>query len=369
MKIVNRGGIPLEMAFSKRAAALLCPAALAAGTLTAAGAATTAVTTTATVPRITAIAWADCVYGLESLPTPPLTSYVLTPDGVILRTRASSVSLAAVRAESATIGPERFRAIADGLDHSTIFDPPPPPSPLPGAGGLIRIGSITPTDTRRARFAVRRDGVWDDWSVYREFSQADRTAVGAAYAAVYDDKLTWRPAVPRANAFALCDWKEPRDALTVPASTPGRQQGVSAIAVADCHTGREPGDAAPLRAYRLMPNGAVARTTAAGGDSRTPHLTEQAGINAQTFAEFSARLERAGFFRDQKYPDINVAAARGTRLAAVRGNVRMTWDSEHYSAGANYADVLAAIVAAVSDPRLAWTPAPLDTTAFAICAR
>jgi hypothetical protein len=368
MKIADRGGISLEMAFSKRAVALLCAAALTAGALNAARVAAAA-GPTAAAPRITAIAWADCVYGLESGPAPPLTSYVLTPDGVVVRTRASWVWLADVRAESATIGPQRFRAIAERLDRSTIFDPPRPASPLPGSHGMIRIGSTIPSDTRRGRFAVRRDGTWHDWSVYREFSPADEAAVGAAYAAAYDEKLTWHPAVPRANAFAMCDLDEPRDAITVPASAPALQQGVSAIVVAECRLRRAPADATPLRAYRLLPDGTVARTTAADDNARTPRVTEQAAIGAQTFADFGTRLERAGFFRDHRYPDINAVTARGTRLAAVRGNLRMMWQSDHYSADADYADVLAVIVTAVSDSGLAWRPAPLETTAFAICAR
>ena len=56
----------------------------------------------------------------------------LTSDGIVMRTRALSAGFDDVRAESAVIGAKRFRAIAEGIDRSTLFDPPPKPSPGPG---------------------------------------------------------------------------------------------------------------------------------------------------------------------------------------------------------------------------------------------
>ncbi|MDB5068990.1 MAG: hypothetical protein JWM87_101 [Candidatus Eremiobacteraeota bacterium] len=171
-------------------------------------------------PRTTVIAWAECNYGLESLPTPPLVALVMTSDGIVIGTRATSSAFDDARAESAVIGPKRFRAIADGIDHSTLFDPPPTPGPRPspGPGGLIPIGRAHTTDTRNARFAVRRDGEWTDWSVQREYTKAEKAAIQAAYDAVSDPKLVWRPAAPRANAFAICRYDAPRDAMLIPAS-------------------------------------------------------------------------------------------------------------------------------------------------------
>src|ERR1700688_2969458 len=58
-----------------------------------------------------------------------------------------------------------------------------------------------------------------------------------------------------------------RDAMTIPASPSTSKWGVSEIVVADCHHGPEGPGAPPLRAYRLMQTGNVARTTVDGGDS------------------------------------------------------------------------------------------------------
>ena len=177
----------------------------------------------ATAPRTTAIAWADCMYGLESQPVPPLTAYALTSDGTVTRTRSWSTSPSDnPHAESAVIGPKRFRAIAEGIDRSGLFDPPTPrprPSPDPGTGPRD-IYRVAPSDTRRPRFAVRRDGQWTDWSVYREYSTSEHAAVGAAYEVARDANLVWRPAAPRANAFAVCQYDAPRDAMTIPAPAP-----------------------------------------------------------------------------------------------------------------------------------------------------
>jgi hypothetical protein len=169
---------------------------------------------TAGAPRTTAIAWADCVYGLESLPTPPLAAYAFTADGVVVRSFDDG------RTESAVIGPKRFRDIAAGIER-TFFGPPPEPAPqptpLPGTN-LVPIGGTTMTDTRRGRFAVRHDGEWTDWSVYQDFTPLQHGAVRAAYAAAYDPKLVWHSAAPRANAFAVCHRDTPLDAMTMPAS-------------------------------------------------------------------------------------------------------------------------------------------------------
>jgi hypothetical protein len=178
------------------ATAMLAGIAFATSALTANEA---TATTTATGPRTTAIAWADCVYGFESLPTPPLAAYLLTSDGVVMRSFDNG------RSESAVIGPKRFRAIADGIDQSTLFDLPPTPSPLPSTIGLVVDAYTISTDTRRALFSVRRDGEWTDWSVHRDYTKPEEAAVEAAYAAAFDANLVWHPAAPRANAFAVCD--------------------------------------------------------------------------------------------------------------------------------------------------------------------
>jgi hypothetical protein len=192
-----------------RAVAMLAGIAFVTSGLTASAAAETG-------PRTTAIAWADCVYGLESPPIPPLVAYALTSDGIVMRSFADG------RAESAVIGPEHFRAVAAGIDR-TLFGPPPEPTPrptpLPGTN-LVPIGHTTPSDTRRGMFAVRRDSEWHVWSVYREYTNAEHAAVRAAYAAAYDPKLVWHPAAPRVDAFAVCRYDAPRDAMTLPAPAP-----------------------------------------------------------------------------------------------------------------------------------------------------
>lgn len=333
-----------------RALALLAGIAFVTSTLTASEA---TATTTATAPRTTAIAWAECNYGLESLPTPPLVAAVLTSDGIVIGTRSTSSSFDDVRAESAVIGPKRFRAIAEGIDRSTLFDPPPKPSPLPRSGGLMRIGRTATTDTRRGRFAVRRDGEWTDWSVEREYTKAEEAAIGAAYAAVGDPKLVWHPAAPRANAFAICKWGAPRDAMTIPASPSTSKWGISEIVVADCHHGPEGPGTPPLRAYRLMQTGNVARTTFYDGDSRFARRTENAGIGSKTFADFAARLEKGGFLQEQDTrADVVATDARGERLSALRDDRRTTWSSERHSLRRTHPDIMSAILAAVSDPGL-----------------
>jgi hypothetical protein len=345
-----------------RAVAMLAGIAFVSSALTASAAADT---TTSTAPRTTAIAWADCVYGLESLPTPPLAAYALTSDGIVMRSFDNG------RAESAVIGPKRFRAIAEGMDR-TIFGPPPEPtptpSPIPGSGGLVPIGHTIRSDTRRARFAVRHDGEWDDWSVYREYTKAEEAAVGAAYDAAFDRKLVWHPAPPRANPFAVCNWGAPRDAMTIPASPTTSKWGVAEIIVADCHHGLEAPGAPPLRAYRLMRSGNVARTTAEDGDSRTARRTENADLGFKNFAAFGARLEKSGFFQEQ-FTSVSVVVSdtRGKRLSALRDDRRTTWNSEQYSSSRNHSDIMVAILDKVNDPSLKWAPGPLDSNAFSIC--
>ena len=309
-------------------------------------------TTTATAPRTTAIAWADCNYGLETLPTPPLAAYALTTDGIVMRSFDNG------RTESAVIGPKRFRAIAEGIDRSTLFDPPPKPSP--GPDGLIVIGR-TISDTRNTRFAVRRDGEWTDWIFYRDYTKAEEAAVGAAYDAAFDRKLVWHPAAPRANPFAVCDWGAPRDAMTIPASPTTSKWGVAEIIAADCHHGTESPSAPPVYAYRLMRSGNVARTTADGDGSRTARITQNADIGFKTFADFGARLEKSGFFQDQDTKNVAVTDARGERLSALRDDRRTTSSSERYS------DIMSAIMAKVSDPNLSWNRGPLDTNIFSTC--
>ena len=311
-------------------------------------------TTTATAPRTTAIAWADCVYGLESHPAPPLAAYALTSDGVVMRSFNDG------RTESAVIGPKRFRAIAEGIDRSTLFDPPPTPAPGPRSG-LHEIGR-TVSDTRRTRFAVRRDGEWDDWSVYRRYTKPEEAAVDAAYAAAYDAKLVWRPATPRANAFAVCDWGAPRDRMTIPASPTISKWGVAEIVAADCGHGTEGPGAPPVFAYKLMRTGNVARTTADGDGSRTARMTQNASIGFKTFGDLGARLEKSGFFQEQE-PGAHVVRTdtRGERISALRDDRRTTSSSERYS------DFMSEILAKVSDPTLPWAAGPLDSNAFWIC--
>ena len=309
----------------------------------------------------TAIAWADCVYGLESLPTPPLAAYLLTPDGVVMRSFDNG------RVESAVIGPKRFRTIADGIDRSTLFDPPPPtPSPRPGSTELITIGHTIPSDTRRARFAVRRDGEWEDWSVYRHYTEPEKAAVDAAYAAAYGEKLKWRPAAPRANAFAVCDWGAPREAMVIPASPTTSKWGVAEIVVVDCRRDAAGPAASPVYAYRLMRTGNVARTTA-DADTRIARRTENADIGSKTMANFGARLEQSGFFQEEA-SIINAAgtAGRGELLSALRDDVRTTWSPERPSRR-NYSDITSAILAKVSEAVLPWTPGPRDDHVFSMC--
>lgn len=188
----------------------------------------TTATITAVAARTTALAWADCNYGLESLPTPALTAYLLTSDGIVLRTHAGSVDSENVQAESAVIGPKRFRDIAEQIDHA-FFDPLPEPDPTPAPtpmpGGLQPIGRMHTTDTRNARFAVRHGGAWTDWRIPdRDYTKLQDQAVWAAYAAAYDEKLVWHPAAPRANAFAVCIPGAPRDLMTTPKSASTSKQ-------------------------------------------------------------------------------------------------------------------------------------------------
>ncbi len=341
-----------------RAVAMFVGIAFVVSTLTASVAATV---TTASGPRTTAIAWADCNYGLESLPTPPLAAYLLTPDGVVMRSFDNG------RVESAVIGPKRFRAIAEGIDRSTLFDPPPPiPSPRPGSTGHFVMGHTIPSDTRRTRFAVRRDGEWEDWSVYRDYTEPEGAAVGAAYAAAYDEKLAWRPAAPRANAFAVCDWGAPREAMVIPASPTTSKWGVAEIVVVDCHHGTAGAAASPVYAYRLMRSGNVARTTA-DGDTRIARRTENADIGFKTMANFGARLEKSGFSQEQAGSGNVIRTERhGELLSALRDDVRTTSSSEPPSRG-NYSDITSAILAKVSDPSLAWSPGPRDDHVFSMC--
>ncbi|GEM_PF-7121035 len=207
----------LNPAALMRAIAMLAGIALVTSALTASAA------TATPAPRTTAIAWAECNYGLEQPPVPPSRAYALTSDGIVIRTNSWSTSPSDdPHAESAVIGPKRFRAIAEELERSGLFDPPAPrprPSPDP-ATGLGPIGRVTPSDTRRPRFAVRRDGQWTDWSVYREYTTSEHAAVGAVYDVARDASLVWHPAAPRADAFAVCRYDAPRDAMTIPAPAP-----------------------------------------------------------------------------------------------------------------------------------------------------
>jgi hypothetical protein len=345
-----------------RAAAMLAGIAVVASGLTA-GAAT--VPNAATAPRTSAIAWADCNYGFESLPTPPLMAYLLTPDGLVTRTRSLSTAFKDVQAESAVIGPERFRAVAAGIDRSTLFDPPP--KPTPGPDGLIVIGH-TITDTRNTRFAVRRGDLWTDWIFYREYTKSERAAVDAAYAAAYDKKLVWHPAAPRANAFAVCDWGAPRYLMTIPRSASTSLWGVSEIVLADCHRGTTSSSASSVYAYRFMRSGNVARTAVTDDASRTPLRTENTDIGLETVKAFGGRLEQAGFFQAQDAAaDAVPTAPLVERISALRDDVRTTRSTEGTSPRRNYSEITNAMLAKVSDPGLSWKTGPLDTNAFSIC--
>jgi hypothetical protein len=202
-----------------RAVGMLAGIAVVASASTASAA---TVQNTATAPRTSAIAWADCNYGLETLPTPALTAYLLTSDGIVMHTHAVSVDSENMQTESAVIGPKRFRAIAEAIDHA-FFDPQPKadptPRPTPVPGGLQPIGRTHTTDTRNARFAMRRGGQWTDWRIGdRDYTKLQHDAVWAAYAAAYDERLLWRPTAPRANAFAVCIPGAPRDLMAIPKS-------------------------------------------------------------------------------------------------------------------------------------------------------
>jgi hypothetical protein len=339
-----------------RAVAMLAGIAFVTSALTASGA---TATTTASGPRTTAIAWADCAFGHEHPPMSPLTAYTLTSDGIVMRTRALSNSFEDVRAESAVIGAKRFRAIAEGIDRSTLFDPPPKPSP--GAGGLV---GITITDgLRRTLFAVRRDGEWWDWDAYREYTKPQEAAVGPAYAAAFDPKLVWHPAAARANAFAVCQYDAPRDAMTIPRSASTSMWGVSEIVVADCHRGTADSGAPSVYVYRLMPSGNVARTSADDGDSWIARLTHNANIGSKTFADFAARLEKAGLFREHDTGvNVIVKDAPSERISALRDDRRTAWRSDRYSSRRNYSDIISAILEKVSDPGLLWTASLRDDT-------
>lgn len=342
----------------KRSVAVVVGIALVASALTASE---VTATTAQAAPRTTVIAWADCNYGLETLPTPPLAAYSLTPDGVVMRSFDNG------RTESAVIGPKRFRTIAEGIDHSTLFDPPPEPSP--DANGYRVIGR-TISDTRNTRFAVRRDGEWTDWIFYRDYTKSEEAAVDAAYAVAYDTKLVWHPAAPRANAFAVCDWGAPREAMIVPASPTTSKWGVAEIVVVDCHRGTENSPARPVYAYRLMRTGNVARTTADDDGSRVARRTENFSIGFTTMADLRVRLEQSGFFEDQgTSADAAGTDTTGMLLSALRDDRRATWSSERSSSRQTYSDFIAAILAKVSDPGSLWTPGLRDDKVFSMCTR
>jgi hypothetical protein len=136
--------------------------------------------------------------------------------------------------------------------------------------------------------------------------------------------------------------------MTIPASGSTSKWGVSEIVVADCHHGPEGPGAPPLRAYRLMQTGNVARTTVDDGDSRFARRTENADIGSKTFADFAARLEKGAFSQKQDTRD-DAAATDG-------GGERQ-----------KHSEIMSAILAAASDPRLSWKPAPRDNNVFSIC--
>ena len=345
-----------------RAVAMVAGIALVTRAMTASEA---TATTTAMAPRTTAIAWADCAFGHEHPPMNPLSAYTLTSDGIVMRTRALSAGFDEVRAESAVIGAKRFRAIAEGIDRSTLFDPPPKPSA--GPGGFVA-GPTMVSGLRRTLFAVRRDGGWWDWDAYREYTKPQEAAIGPAYAAAFDSKLVWRPATPRANAFAVCQYDAPRDAMTTSRSASTSMWGVSEIVVADCRNG--PGDprVPSVYVYRLMRSGNVARTSADVGDSWIARLTQNATIGPKAFADFTARLEQAGFFREHD-TGVNhiITDAPSERISALRDDRRTAWRSDRYSSRRNYSDIISAILAKVSDPSLLWTASLRDDKVSSIC--
>ena len=217
---------------------------------------------------------------------------------------------------------------------------------------------------------MRRGDWWNDWIFYREYTKSEAAAVDAAYAAAYDKKLLWRPAAPRANAFAVCHWGAPRYLMTIPRTASTSLWGVEEIVVADCHPGTARSSASPVYAYRFMRSGNVARTTADEDAARTPIRTENADIGLETFKDFGGILEKAGFF---EAPDFTigsvVTATPGVRISALRDDVRTTRSSEGTSSRRNYSGITNAMLAKVRVPGLSWKTGPLDTKAFSICAQ
>src|SRR5665213_3375385 len=191
----------LNPAALMRAIAMLAGIALVTSALTASAA------TATPAPRTTAIAWAECNYGLEQPPVPPSRAYALTSDGIVIRTNSWSTSPSDdPHAESAVIGPKRFRAIAEELERSGLFDPPAPrprPSPDP-ATGLGPIGRVTPSDTRRPRFAVRRGGVPHEARVARNIVHGSYGGVFGGRVLAIDAPVGPLAVAPRADAFAVC---------------------------------------------------------------------------------------------------------------------------------------------------------------------
>jgi hypothetical protein len=148
------------------------------------------------------IIYAECVYGLESSPVPPLTAYVLRPDGTITRTLASSQDAPDAKTESAHLGTARFNEIALQFDQDFY---PDPPSPTPDAHGLVRIGGGTITDTRRPHLAARRGDVWKTRQVYELYTVPRYGALLALVSRTANDPaLHWEPAPLQKNAFAVC---------------------------------------------------------------------------------------------------------------------------------------------------------------------
>jgi hypothetical protein len=316
----------------------------------------------AATPRTTAIVWADCRYGLERAPIAPLSAYAVTQDGRVTRTRSafSSSAYEPLSTESAVIGPERFRRIADRIDGSTLFEPPV--KPTPDANGLVEIGR-TITDTRGTHLAFLRDNAWDTWSLYR-LEQRDFEAVRGLFDAVFNPKLAWHEAPRRSNPFGICQGEAPIQAMTVPAQI---VPGVSEITVAQCHA-VESADAPRARAYHLTPSGAVARTTTTKQSQMFLELTEVADVGSATYAAVAERLTKAGFFaKHASNVNADGGDTRGEFLSAKRDGRRTTWNSARSSSSWNYSDVLYAVTAAVSDPALSWKTVKTDQDAFVIC--